>query len=157
MRIILIAVGTRMPAWVKAGFADYTTRLPRECPLELLEIPAAKRSKNAVPDRLLREEGERILAAVPRGARFITLEVNGRPWDTAQLAGELERWLQEGRDVALAIGGPDGLDAACRARAETAWSLSRLTLPHALVRIIVAEQLYRAWSMLQHHPYHRGQ
>jgi 23S rRNA (pseudouridine1915-N3)-methyltransferase len=156
MRIYLIAVGARMPAWVKAGFTGYAVRFPRECQLELLEIPAGKRGKQGVLERLLREEGERILAAVPKGARLMALDVNGRQWDTEQLAGELARWLQEGRDLALMIGGPDGLDSACRARAESAWSLSRLTLPHPLVRIIVAEQLYRAWSLLQQHPYHRG-
>ena len=156
MRIYLIAVGARMPAWVKAGFHEYAVRFPRECQLELLEIPAGKRGKQVVLERLLREEGARILAAVPKGARLMALDVGGRQWDTEQLAGELARWLQEGRDLALMIGGPDGLDSACRARAESAWSLSRLTLPHALVRIIVAEQLYRAWSLLHQHPYHRG-
>ena len=156
MRIYLIAVGARMPAWVKAGFAEYAVRFPRECQLELLEIPAGKRGKQGILERLLREEGERILAAVPKGAGLIALDVGGRQWDTEQLAGELARWLQEGRDLALMIGGPDGLDSACRARAESAWSLSRLTLPHPLVRIIVAEQLYRAWSLLHQHPYHRG-
>lgn len=156
MRICLIAVGTRMPAWVKAGFAEYAVRFPRECPLQLLEIPAGKRGKQVVLERLLQEEGERILAAVPKGARLIALDGGGRQWDTAELAGELARWLQEGRDLALVIGGPDGLDSDCRARAELTWSLSRLTLPHPLVRIIVAEQLYRALSLLQRHPYHRG-
>ena len=156
MRMCLIAVGARMPAWVKAGFDQYAVRFPRECPLQLLEIPAGKRGKQGVLERLVREEGERILAAVPKGARLIALDVAGRQWDTEQLAGELARWRQEGRDLALMIGGPDGLDSACRARAESTWSLSRLTLPHPLVRIIVAEQLYRALSLLNQHPYHRG-
>jgi 23S rRNA (pseudouridine1915-N3)-methyltransferase len=156
MRMFLIAVGTRMSAWVKAGFDEYAVRFPRECPLQLLEIPAGKRGKSGILERLVREEGERILAAVPKGARLIALDAGGRQWDTEQLAGELARWRQEGRDLALMIGGPDGLDSACRARAELTWSLSRLTLPHPLVRIIVAEQLYRALSLLQQHPYHRG-
>lgn len=156
MRLYLITVGTRVPAWVKAGFGEYAVRFPRECPLQLLEIPAGKRSKQGIIERLVREEGERMLAAVPKGARLIALDAGGRQWDTEQLAGELARWRQEGRDLALMIGGPDGLDSACRARAELIWSLSRLTLPHPLVRIIVAEQLYRALSLLQQHPYHRG-
>ncbi|MFO1432162.1 MAG: 23S rRNA (pseudouridine(1915)-N(3))-methyltransferase RlmH [Candidatus Competibacteraceae bacterium] len=156
MRMCLLAVGTRMPAWVKAGFDEYAVRFPRECPLQLLEIPAGKRSKPGLLERLVREEGARILAAAPKGARLIALDAGGRQWNTEQLAFELAHWRQEGRDLAFMIGGPDGLDSVCRARAELTWSLSRLTLPHPLVRIIVAEQLYRALSLLQQHPYHRG-
>lgn len=156
MRIHLVAVGTRMPAWVKAGFAEYASRLPRECALELIEIPAAKRGRRMVVERMLREEGERMLAAVPRGARIVALDTAGRQWDTKELARALGTWLHAGRDVALLVGGPEGLDAACRARAEQTWSLSRLTFPHPLVRVVVAEQLYRAWSMLHNHPYHRA-
>lgn len=156
MRIQLFAVGTRMPAWVKAGFAEYSSRLPRECSLQLVEIPAGKRGKDGDPQRALREEGERLLAAIPRGARVIALEVGGLQWSTGELARQLSNWLKDGRDVALLVGGPDGLDETCRARAEAAWSLSLLTFPHFLMRIIVAEQIYRAWSILQRHPYHRG-
>lgn len=156
MRIYLITVGTRMPAWVRQGYEDYATRLPPQCSLRLVEIPAAKRGKQMTRERSLREEGERILAAIPAGTRVIVLEVNGREWDTEELSRQLSVWLQDGRDVALLIGGPEGLDPACRARAEMAWSLSKLTLPHILVRIVVTEQLYRAWSILHHHPYHRA-
>lgn len=154
MRIHLIAVGTRMPAWVRAGFADYAARLPRECSLALREIAPARRAGN--PGRWLRAEGERIRAAIPAGAYRIALDERGREWSTSELAERLARWLQEGRDLALLVGGPDGLEPACREGAEQTWSLSRLTLPHALVRVVVAEQLYRAWSLLHGHPYHRA-
>jgi 23S rRNA (pseudouridine1915-N3)-methyltransferase len=155
MRIHLIAVGTRMPAWINAGYEGYAVRLPRECEMRLVEIPPSKRVKNASVVRLRREEGKRILAAIPRGAHVIALEVTGRQWNTEQLADRLSAWLAGGRDLALLVGGPDGLDCACLDQADSAWSLSKLTLPHPLVRIIVAEQFYRAWSILQHHPYHR--
>ena len=155
MRIHLIAVGSRMPAWVEAGYGDYAKRLPSECALQLHEVPAGRRGRNADLARLTREEGEKMLAAVPKGARVVALEVTGRPWSTEQLAEQMAVWRQEGRDVALLVGGPEGLAEACRERAERQWSLSPLTLPHPLVRIVVAEQLYRAWSILQGHPYHR--
>ena len=145
-----------MPAWVQAGYREYATRLPRECALNLIEIPAGKRSPNADLTRLIRAEGERLQAAVPSGSRIIALDERGREWNTAELADQLTGWLREGRDLSLLVGGPEGLDAACRERAEQLWSLSRLTLPHPLVRVVVAEQLYRAWSLLRNHPYHRA-
>ncbi len=155
MRIHLIAVGQRMPEWVGTGYHDFAARLPPECRLELVEIAAGKRGKNADVARITRDEGERMLAAVPKDARVIALDVGGRASSTEQLAAELQTWLQDGRDVALLIGGPEGLAPACRERAQQRWSLSPLTLPHMLVRIVVAEGLYRAWSVLQGHPYHR--
>lgn len=155
MRIRLIAVGTRMPGWVNEGYETYARRLPRECRLELTEIAAGRRGRNADLARLLREEGERMLAAVPRGTRIGALEVEGRAWSTPQLSRQLEGWMSDGRDLALMVGGPEGLDAAVRERADFAWSLSPLTLPHPLVRVLVAEQLYRAWTLLTGHPYHR--
>jgi 23S rRNA (pseudouridine1915-N3)-methyltransferase len=106
--------------------------------------------------RVLRAEGERLLAAAPSGSRLIALDERGEFWSTAELADRLADWLREGRDLSLLVGGPEGLDAGCRDRAERLWSLSRLTLPHPLVRVVVAEQLYRAWSLLHHHPYHRA-
>lgn len=145
-----------MPAWVESGYADYANRLPRECRLELHEISLARRGKNAVIDKLIEDEGERMLAAIPSGAYCIALAVEGRAWDTSRLAQNLADWLQAGRDLALLIGGPDGLAQRVLARADLHWSLSPLTLPHALVRIVVAEQLYRAWSLLNNHPYHRA-
>ncbi len=155
MRITLIAVGTKMPTWVVQGYTEYARRLPADCALQLLEIPAGKRGKSAHIARITQREGEKMLAAVPKGARIVTLEVSGRAWTTEALSGELDNWLHDGRDVALLVGGPEGLAAECVARAEQRWSLSNLTLPHPLVRIVVAEQLYRAWSILQNHPYHR--
>lgn len=156
MRIFLIAVGTRMPTWVNRGFEEYAGRLPRECHLALIPISPSKRSKNVELGRLLQEEGKRVLAAVPANTRVIALDQAGRPWNTLQLAQQLDDWLQDGRDMALLVGGPEGLDRACKVRAEALWSLSPLTFPHPLVRIIVAEQLYRAWSLLHNHPYHRA-
>ncbi len=155
MRIHLIAVGNRMPQWVEQGYTDYARRLPAGCSLRLVEIPVARRGKGAVLARLLEEEGRRMCAALPRGALVIALDQRGSQWDTPQLARKLDGWLQEGREVALLAGGPDGLAPECLERAELGWSLSRLTLPHPLVRVVVAEQLYRAWSILQGHPYHR--
>ncbi len=145
-----------MPAWVQTGFDEYAKRLPPECALKLAEIPAEKRGNNANVAALRAKEGGRLLAALPKGAHVVALEVNGKAWSTEDLAAQLKRWMQHGNDVALLVGGPDGLDAACRARANEQWSLSPLTLPHPLVRIVVAEQLYRAWSILAGHPYHRA-
>lgn len=156
MQIHLIAVGERMPHWVQAGYEDYAKRLPTECALHLVEVPAGRRGKNADLKRLLRDETRRQLAALPKDALVIALEVSGRPWSTEQLADELGNWLQGGRDVALLVGGPEGLGEAARAVATGQWSLSPLTLPHPLVRVLVAEQLYRAWSILRNHPYHRA-
>ena len=156
MKIHLLAIGARMPDWIEKGYAEYAGRLPRECALHLLEIPAGKRGSHADLARLIRAEGERLLAAAPTGWRRIALDERGQEWNTVELAEQLSGWLQEGRDVSLLIGGPDGLDAACRARADSLWSLSRLTLPHPLVRVVVAEQIYRAWSLLHNHPYHRA-
>lgn len=156
MLIHLIAVGDRMPGWVQQGFSEYVKRLSGDCRIRLIEIPAGRRGKNADVARLQRDETARMLAAVPRGALVIALEVEGRSWSTEQLSIELGRWLASGRDVALLVGGPEGLAEAARNAAELEWSLSPLTLPHPLVRVVVAEQLYRAWSLLRNHPYHRA-
>ncbi len=156
MRIQLTAIGTKMPAWVTAGYGEYANRMPRECRLELREVPLTRRGKNDDPARLRRDEAARLSAALPERARIIALEVHGQKWTTEQLAGRLGRWLGEGRDVALLVGGPDGLDPELSKRAEDLWSLSPLTLPHPLVRVVLAEQLYRAWTLHSGHPYHRG-
>ncbi len=155
MRIHLIAVGHRMPRWVNEGFEEFARRMPAECALRLVEIVPGKRAKGADTERIVRDEGRRLLAAVPKGCRLLVLDVSGHRWTTPQLARELASWLQEGRDLGLLVGGPDGLSEECRRAAEGTWSLSPLTFPHGLVRILVAEQLYRAWSLLHHHPYHR--
>jgi len=156
MQIHLIAVGTRMPAWVDQGYGEFAKRLPLESALRLVEIAPGRRGKGADLQRTVREEGERVLRAIPKGARVIALEVEGRAWSTEQLSARLAGWLQDGRDLALLVGGPDGLSEACRVAAELSWSLSPLTLPHALVRVLIAEQLYRAWTLLVGHPYHRA-
>ncbi len=155
MKIQLVAVGTRMPDWVECGYQEYSRRFPKDMPLELIEIVAGKRGKNADIKRILQKEGELTLAAIPKGNRIVTLEVTGRPWTTEKLAENLESWKLDGRDVSLLIGGPEGLAPACIQASEQKWSLSPLTLPHPLVRIVVAESLYRAWSITANHPYHR--
>jgi 23S rRNA (pseudouridine1915-N3)-methyltransferase len=156
MVIHLIAIGDRMPSWVQHGFASYAKRLAGDCRLRLVEIAAGRRGRNADIARIQRDENERLLAAVPRGALVIALEVEGRAWSTRQLAGQLKQWLASGRDIALLVGGPEGLAESARTAAEIQWSLSPLTLPHPLVRVVIAEQLYRAWSLLHNHPYHRA-
>lgn len=156
MKLTLVAAGTRLPDWVNAGYAEYARRLPRECRLELIEIPLGRRGKGAPATRAVSEEGERMLAALPADAAAIALDVEGKAWSTGDLARQLRKWLADGRDRAFLIGGPDGLAAPARARAETAWSLSPLTLPHGLVRVIAAEALYRAWSVTAGLPYHRA-
>ncbi|GAB6042173.1 23S rRNA (pseudouridine(1915)-N(3))-methyltransferase RlmH [Endothiovibrio diazotrophicus] len=152
----MVAVGQKMPGWVEEGYREYAQRLPRECALELKEIPPGRRGKGADIQRAIREEGERMLAALPKEALVIALDERGRERSTEQLADELGEWLQGGRDVVLLVGGPDGLAAECKGRAERTWGLSKLTLPHPLVRVVVAEQIYRAWSLLKGHPYHRA-
>ena len=155
MRIHLVAVGNRMPAWVTDAYYEYAKRLPRECELVLKEIAPGKRGKTVNIARVTEDEGDRMLAALPRDVYVVALDVAGKEWSTPELAEALARWLESGRDVALLVGGPDGLSPACLKRANQRWSLSKLTFPHPIVRIILAEQIYRAWSILQHHPYHR--
>ena len=155
MRLRLVAVGNRMPAWVDAGFAEYARRFPPHLPLSLTEIAPGARTKGMDVARIAADECQRCLKAVG-DARLIALERRGRPIDTEGMAAALGEWLQQGRDVAFLIGGPEGLAADCLARAERQWSLSALTLPHAMVRVLLAEQLYRALSILQNLPYHRG-
>ncbi len=144
-----------MPPWVASGFREYAERLPRELHLELHEVPGGERGRGAQPDRPRAVEGERLLRAVPRGARVIALDGGGRALTTRGLADALGAWFQDGRDTALLVGGAEGLDPACLEAAESRWSLSGLTLPHMLVRVVVAEQLYRAWAIRAGHPYHR--
>lgn len=156
MQLNLVAVGTRMPAWVDTGYKEYARRLPRECSLILKEIPLAQRSKSQPVARAVKEEGKRMLAALSDRQQVVALDVKGRNWSTEQLALQLDNWMQDGRDVSFLVGGPDGLAADCLQRAGLTWSLSALTLPHPLVRVVLAEQLYRAWSLNTGHPYHRA-
>ena len=144
-----------MPTWVNQGYEEYARRMPSECRLKLIEIPSARRTKAADTKRLLRQEGERMLGALPKNALVVALDVAGRQWHTEELAQQLDNWMHEGRDIALLVGGPEGLDPMCCEQADFSWSLSPLTFPHPLVRIIVAEQLYRATTILKHHPYHK--
>lgn len=155
MRLTIICVGGKMPGWVNAGVDEYGRRLPRELKLTWREIPLARRGSNSKPEALCRAEGEQILKAIPEGDRVIALDVVGRPWTTPELAQQLDGWQMSGDNFSLLIGGPDGLSDDCLARAERRWSLSPLTLPHPLVRIVLAEQLYRAWTITVNHPYHR--
>ena len=157
MRIQLIAVGTRLPQWQQQGFQEYARRLPRECSLQLTEIPAAARAKSKPTKQAIQKESERMLAAVDKSDYVIALDQPGAQYSSEDLSGLLATWLAQGRHLSLLIGGADGLSEACRSRAELRWSLSELTLPHGMVRVMVAEQIYRAWSILQGHPYHRGE
>lgn len=155
MRIYLVAIGQRLDSWVIQGYEEYARRLPPECRLKLIEVPPSKRAKNPDTRRNIREEGERLLAAVPANTRLMALDAGGQQWTTGQLAEHLQQWMADGRDVALLVGGPDGLSDECKQQAESHLALSKLTFPHPLVRIIVAEQIYRAVSILKGHPYHR--
>lgn len=145
MQIDLICIGHKMPNWIDAGFKEYEKRFPANCSLNLIEIPLQKRDKD-----------ERMLAAIKKGAYVIALDEAGKMWNSVKLSDELANWMLEYHTVSLLIGGPDGLSSACLQRANLHWSLSKLTLPHTIVRVMVAEQLYRAWSLLNNHPYHRA-
>jgi len=155
MRLQLIAVGNKMPDWVSTGYHEYAKRMPPELPLDLIEITAGKRAKKADIGKLTQQEGEKMLAALKGPTHVITLEVNGKPWDTHKLAERLQQWQLDGRNVAFMVGGPEGLAPEVQARSDERWSLSPLTLPHPMVRVIIAEALFRGWSLLNNHPYHR--
>lgn len=155
MRIRIIALGTKMPAWVEAGYEEYAKRLPRDWAVEMLALPLASRGKSTSAAAVMEKEADSMLAAIGKGDKVVALEVNGRPWSTEQLAQQLDDWRMTGANYSLLIGGPDGLAQRCRDRADLQWSLSPLTLPHPLVRIVVIEQLYRAYSLLHNHPYHK--
>ena len=156
MRLRVVSVGQRMPGWVTDAWEEYARRMPRELSLELVEVPLAKRGKNADLVRLKRDEGRALLAATAPGNLLIALDGGGKVWSTEQLARNLEDWMGQGRDCCFLVGGPDGHDSECLARAQQRWSLGALTLPHPLVRVVLAEQLYRAWTIIQGHPYHRA-
>jgi 23S rRNA (pseudouridine1915-N3)-methyltransferase len=155
MRTRIIAVGTKMPGWVEEGYGAYAKRLPRDFSVEVVELPLGPRGKNGSIEKAMLKEGQQMLAAIPSGDKVIALDVKGKPWSTEQLAENLEGWRMQGFNYSLLIGGPDGLAPECLARADLKWSLSALTLPHPLVRIVLIEQLYRAWSILNNHPYHK--
>lgn len=155
MQIAVVSASGKQPGWVQAGFDAYARRLRGSCTLTLTEIALARRGKTVALPRVLEQEGKRMLAAVPKGAHIVALDEAGRGWSTTELADRLKSWLQGGRPVALLVGGPDGIAPDCFERADERWSLSPLTLPHGLARVVAAEALYRAWSLLERHPYHR--
>jgi len=156
MRARIIAVGERMPGWVAEGFAEYRKRLSHELPLELLELKPGTRGKGRDDARAMQDEGAAILAALPRDTHVIALDGGGKMWSSEALAAQLAQWRMAGRDLAFLIGGPDGHAPDVLARADQTWSLVPLTLPHMLVRLVLAEQLYRATTIMAGHPYHRA-
>jgi 23S rRNA (pseudouridine1915-N3)-methyltransferase len=156
MKLVLVAVGQRQPAWADAAYDDFAKRFPAECRLELKAVKAEPRTVGKTTQAMMAAEAERIEAAVPKGARRVVLDERGERRTTAQLADRLRFWLGDGRDVALIIGGPDGLDSKIKTSADETLRLSDLTLPHAFARVLLAEALYRAWSLLNGHPYHRA-
>ncbi|MEO8777734.1 MAG: 23S rRNA (pseudouridine(1915)-N(3))-methyltransferase RlmH [Rhodanobacter sp.] len=156
MRTRLIAVGERMPGWVAEGFAEYRKRLSHELPLELIELKPGNRGKGRDEARAIQDEGAAILANLPHDAHVVALDGRGQTWSSEELAIQLGKWRMDGRDLAFLIGGPAGHAAEVLARADQRWSLGSLTLPHMLVRLVLAEQLYRATTIIAGHPYHRG-
>ncbi|PWD86478.1 23S rRNA (pseudouridine(1915)-N(3))-methyltransferase RlmH [Ignatzschineria cameli] len=155
MIVYLIAVGSNMPSWVKVGFEEYAGRLRHDVELKLIEVPALVRKKNADVKRILKEEGEKLLKAIPKNTLIVGLDVVGREMTTMDLSKRLESWMQSGQDVALLVGGPEGFSPEIKALFQQSISLSKLTLPHPMVRVLIAEQLFRAWSIINNHPYHR--
>ena len=155
MQINLISIGNKMPGWVKQGYEEYAKRMPRECELVLREIAPGRRGKKFDVVKTVQDEGKRMIAALSQGMYVVTLDVQGKAWSTLKLSQAMQGWLENGRHVALLVGGPEGLADSVQQLADESWSLSQMTLPHPLVRIVVAEQIYRAWSILQNHPYHR--
>jgi len=156
MRLTVVALGERMPGWVAQGIAEYAKRFPRECALEIVSVPAAKRNKSGDTAKAIKEEGKRMLAALPPRGLKIALDERGRLISTEQWAALLREWMLEGVNPVFLIGGADGLAPECKEQADQTWSLSKLTLPHPLVRVLLVEQLYRAWTIVNHHPYHRS-
>jgi 23S rRNA (pseudouridine1915-N3)-methyltransferase len=159
MKLMLVAVGTRMPAWVEAGFDEYARRMPSDAQLKLVQVKPEPRGESTpaagTVARLTEAEARRISLAIPQKCLRVVLDERGKEWKTRELSARLASWQMEGRDVAFIIGGADGLHESVRGGADFLWALSALTLPHGLVRVIVAEQIYRAHSILKKHPYHR--
>jgi len=155
MKVHLIAVGKKMPEWINAGYAEFSKRMPPELQINLIEITPSTRNKSTPIEKNIKEEGERIQSAIPANSKLIVLDEKGKNFSSIDLSRKIEGWLPMGQDISLVIGGADGIDPEIKQQADEKWSLSSFTLPHALVRVVVAEQLYRAWSILQGHPYHR--
>ena len=155
MRLVLASVGQRPPAWAEAAYEDFAKRFPPDLRLELKAVKAEPRTTGKTSAQMMAAEAQRLEAAVPKGARRVVLDERGSRLTTVQLADRLTFWLGDGRDVALLVGGPDGLDASLKASADETLRLSDLTLPHAFARVLLVEALYRAWSVTAGHPYHR--
>lgn len=151
----MIAIGTRMPAWVNEGVNEYARRLPRHIDLQFTELPAAPRTAGTTTEKIMHKEADALLKAARGADRVIALDEHGKSRSSTQLGNQLQDWLDQFPRVALLIGGADGLDSRCLEAADSVWSLSDLTLPHPLVRVVLAEQIYRAWTLVQGHPYHR--
>ena len=155
MQITLVAIGTRMPKWVEEAYAEYSKRLPNECRLVLKEITLPKRGARPDINRLKKQEADLIQKAIPKNAKIIGLDETGKQWTTLQWSQRISGWIDDSQDIALVIGGPDGFDENIKQCFTQTIGLSKMTFPHPLVRVIVAEQIYRAWSLTQNHPYHR--
>jgi 23S rRNA (pseudouridine1915-N3)-methyltransferase len=155
MQLVIAAVGHKMPAWIENGFGEYAKRMPSDCRIVLKEIKPVERSGSKTAETAMALERARIEATVPKGARIIALDEHGKDLTSVQLAQKLTQWQQDGGDVVFVIGGADGLDAEFKEKADMMIRISSLTLPHGMVRVLLAEQLYRAWSITQNHPYHR--
>lgn len=155
MQLVIAAVGNKMPAWIETGFMEYAKRMPPDCRVVLKEIKPVDRSSNKNPETVMAMERTRIEAAFPKNSRIVALDERGKDLSTVQLAQYLTQWQQDGRDVTFVIGGADGLDPGLKVNADMLIRVSSLTLPHGMVRVLLAEQLYRAWSITQNHPYHR--
>lgn len=156
MKVRVLSVGTKMPAWVQEGVAQYEKRMQSDLDFSLIEIPMAKRSKKSNIDQCIQKESDALLAAIPSSDYVVALDVDGKSFSTESLARKIVKFRQEGDNLSLLVGGPDGLGASCLARSNERWSLSALTLPHPLVRVVITEQFYRAISIINGHPYHRS-
>lgn len=156
MQLIVAAVGHKMPGWIETGFQEYAKRMPPECRLILKEIKPVERSSGRSAETVMAQERTRIEAVLPKGGLIVALDEHGRDLTTMQLSQHLTQWQQQGRDVTFVIGGADGLDAEFKKHADMLMRVSSLTLPHGMVRVLLAEQLYRAWSITKNHPYHRA-
>lgn len=155
MIIHILAVGTKMPSWVTQGVDEYLRRMPSECQVKIVELPLGQRVKSKNIKQAMLQEEKSILAAIPNNALVIAMEVKAKIWSTELLSEKMQDWMQSGKDVALLVGGPDGMTQTCINKAVDKWSLSNLTLPHPLVRIVLAEQLYRGLMVIKNHPYHK--
>ena len=156
MKVKILSVGTKMPAWVQEGIAEYQKRLVADLDFSLIEIPMAKRTKNSNSDQCRKKESDALLASIRSGDYVVALDVSGKSFSTEDLAGKIVDFRQQGENLSLLIGGPDGLGAECLTRASERWSLSALTFPHPLARVVITEQFYRAISIIKGHPYHRS-